>query len=62
MYRDIQLDYHQYQQDYHNKYGFGNTDAFWNGWGNAYSGKSLNTGDLRAAEGQTFTGDNYFGE
>lgn len=52
----------QYQQDYHNKYGFGNTDAFWNGWENAYSGKSLNTGDLRAAEGQTFTGDNYFGE
>lgn len=52
----------QYQLDYHNKYGFGNTDAFWSGWGNAYSGTSLNTGDLRPGEGQTFTGDDYFGE
>lgn len=57
----------QYQRDYHNKYGFGNTDAFWNGWGNAYSGNSLssvgkNASDSRQGEGQQFTGDDYFGE
>ena len=49
----------QYQQDFHNKYGFGNTDSFWSGM-NA-SNNALNTGDTRQASGQQFTGDDYFG-
>lgn len=49
----------QYQQDFHNKYGFGNTDSFWSGMNTAKN--ALNTGDNRQASGQQFTGDDYFG-
>lgn len=49
----------QYQQDFHNKYGFGNTDSFWSRMNTAKN--ALNTGDNRQASGQQFTGDDYFG-
>ena len=49
----------QYQQDFHNKYGFGNTESFWGGMKTV--DKTLGTGDVRPQEGQQFVGDNYFG-
>ncbi len=49
----------QYQQDFHNKYGFGNTNSFWSGMNAANN--ALNTGDSRQASGQQFRGDDYFG-
>lgn len=49
----------QYQQDFHNKYGFGNTDSFWNGMKTV--DRTLGTGDSRQQEGQQFAGDDYFG-
>lgn len=49
----------QYQQDYHNFWGFGNGDEFWKFTYGANG--SLNYGDVRASNGQPFTGDDYFG-
>ena len=48
-----------YQQDYHNKYKFGNNKEFWDG--RTYVSKTLNTGDRQNAEGTDFVGDNYYG-
>ena len=49
----------QYQQGYHNYWGFGNGEEFWKFTHGANG--SLGYGDVRASNGQPFTGDDYFG-
>lgn len=53
-------DVNAYQKDFHNVYKFGNDDSFWNGMQGS-SNPVTATHDTRAANGQTFTGDNYYG-
>lgn len=55
-----------YQQAYHNTYGFGLDDEGLGGLHTAFqsaseTGRTHNTGDVRTARGQ-FVGDDYFGE
>lgn len=53
-------DVNAYQKEFHNLYGFGNDDSFWGGMQGS-SNPVTDTHDRKAAEGQTFTGDNYYG-
>lgn len=53
-------DVNAYQRDFHNVYKFGNNDSFWNGMQGS-SNPVTETHDTKAAAGQTFTGDNYYG-
>lgn len=53
-------DVNAYQKEFHNVYKFGNDDSFWNGMQGS-SNPVTDTHDTRAANGQTFTGDNYYG-
>lgn len=52
-------DVNAYQRAYHNTYGFGNKDSFWNNMQGSAT-PVLDTHDVRITNGE-FTGDNYFG-
>ena len=50
-----------YQEAYHNKYGFGNSDAFWEGFSRLGHDPNKQTADYRRKEGEQFVGDDYYG-
>lgn len=54
-------DVNRMQTNYHNTWGFGNTDNFWRFIKNYSNPASVRT-DVRQQSGQQFVGDNYWGE